>query len=144
MVSIEPVNIHFSIPATDPLGREAVLGKLRFMPDRVALSWRLKGNVFRGGKSEMLTIDLPYGQIDHVELVKKWFRIRSLVLRIADPSLVKDIPGVDMGKMVLEIDDRSRQEAKKLAGLIDFKRSMFILDEHETRLASMRDSLDDS
>lgn len=138
MFSIDPVNIHFSIPATDPLDREAVLGKLRFMPDRVALSWRLKGNVFRGGKSEMITIDLPYGEIDHVELVKKWFRVRQIILRIANPELVKNIPGVDMGKMVLEIDRRSRQEAKKLSGLIDFKRSIFILDEHETRLKAMR------
>ena len=43
-----------------------------------------------------------------------------------------------MGKMVLHIDDRSREEAKKLADLIDFKRSMFILDEHETRLKAMK------
>ena len=138
MISIEPVNIHFSIPAADPLGRQAVLGKLRFLPERVALSWRLKGNVFRGGKSEMVTIDLPYGEIDHVELVKKWFRVRQIVLRIASPELVQDIPGVDMGKMTLDIDGRSRKEAKKLTGLIDFKRSMFILDEHEKRLKAMR------
>lgn len=138
MISIEPVNIHFSIPAADPLGKQAVLGKLRFMPQHVALSWRLKGSVFKGGKSEMLTIELLYGEIDHVELVKKWFRIRLLVLRIADPERVKGIPGVDMGKMVLHIDQRSRQEAKKLLGLIDFRKSMFILDEHEARLKSMR------
>lgn len=138
MISIEPVNIHFSIPAADPLGRQAVLGKLRFLPERVALSWRLKGNVFRGGKSEMVTIDLPYGEIDHVELVKKWFRVRQIILRIANPKLVQEIPGVDMGKMVLDIDGRSRKEAKKLVGLIDFKRSIFILDEHENRLEAMR------
>jgi len=139
MISIEPVNIHFSIPAADPLGREAVLGKLRFMPDRVALSWRLEGNVFRGGKGDMVTVDLPYGEIDHVELVKKWWRIRQIVLRISNPELVKNIPGVDMGKMTLDIDARSRQEAKKLVSLIDFKRSLFILDEHEARLKAMRE-----
>ena len=138
MISIEPVNIHFSIPASDPLGRQAVLGKLRFMPECVALSWRLKGNVFRGGKSEMITIDLPYGEIEHVELIKKWFRVRQIILRIANPELVQDIPGVDMGKMTLQIDERSRQEAKKLNGLIDFKRSIFILDDHEKRLKAMR------
>jgi hypothetical protein len=138
MISIEPVNIHFSIPASDPLGRQAVLGKLRFMPELVTLSWRLKGNVFRGGKSEMITIDLPYGEIEHVALVKKWFRVRQIVLRIATPELVQDIPGVDMGKMTLDIDDRSREEAKKLIGLIDFKRSIFILDDHEKRLKTMR------
>ena len=78
------------------------------------------------------------GEIEHVELVKKWFRIRHIVLRIANPELVKDIPGVTMGKMTLHIDDRSRAEAKKLAALIDFKRSMFILDEHEDRLKAMK------
>lgn len=138
MVSIEPVSIHFSIPATDPLGREAVLGKLRFLPELVVLSWRLKGNVFRGGKGEMIKIELPYGEIEHVELVKKWFRIRRIVLRVANPERVAEIPGVDMGKMVLEIDQRSRGEAKKLASLIDFKRSIFLLEEHEDRLRSMR------
>ena len=87
----------------------------------------------------MTTIDLPYGEIEHVELVKKWFKIRRLVLRIENPELVKEIPGVDMGKMSLHIDDRSREEAKKLSNLIDFKRSMFILDAHDQRLKSMRE-----
>ncbi len=139
MISIEPVNIHFRIPATDPLGRQEVLGKLRFLPEYVGLSWRMKGNVFKGGKGEMINIDLPYGEIEHVELIKKWFKIRRIVLRISNPELVQDIPGVDMGKMVLHIDDRSRDEAKKLTGIIDFKRSMFILDDHEERLKAMRE-----
>ena len=139
MISIDPVNIHFNIPATDPLGREEVLGKLRFLPEYVALSWRMKGSVFKGGKGEMITIELPYGEIEHVELIKKWFRIRQLVLRVETPELVKDIPGVDMGKMVLHIDKKSREEAQKLSDLIDFKRSIFILDEHDKRLKSIRD-----
>ncbi|MGB0990877.1 MAG: hypothetical protein ACPG32_00230 [Akkermansiaceae bacterium] len=139
MISIDPVNIHFHIPATDPLGREEVLGKLRFLPDHVALSWRLKGNVFQGGKGEMTSIDLPYGEIEHVELVKKWFKIRRIILRISDPELVKEIPGVEMGKMTLHIDARSREEAKKLRSLIDFKRSVFVLDEHEKRLKAMKE-----
>ena len=138
MLFIDPVNIHFRIPATDPLGRQEVLGKLRFLPEYVALSWRMKGSVFTGGKGEMTTIHLSYGEIQHVELVKKWFKIRYIILRISNPELVKDIPGVDMGKMVLHIDDRSRREAAKLVDLIDFKRSIFILDEHENRLKSMK------
>ncbi|MCP5535127.1 MAG: hypothetical protein H7A51_02710 [Akkermansiaceae bacterium] len=140
MISIDPVSIHFHIPATDPLGKDEVFGKLRFLPEHVSLSWRMKGSVFKGGMGEMTTIDLPYGEIEHVELVKKWFKVRRIVLRISNPVLVKDIPGVDMGKMVLHIDDRSRQEARKLTGLIDFKRSMFILDDHEQRLKAMRES----
>ena len=41
--------------------------------------------------------------------------------------------------MNLEIDARSREEAMKLGGIIDFKRSVFLLDEQEKRLAAMDD-----
>lgn len=139
MISIDPVHIQFRIPAQDPLGREEVLGKIRFLPDHVEINWRLKGNVFIGGKGEMKTIDVSYGDIEHVELVKKWWKLRHLVLRISNPALVKEIPGVELGKMTLEIDERSRDEAQKLNSIIDFKRSVFLLDEHELRLAAMND-----
>ena len=135
----EPVHISFHIPATDPLGREHLMGKLRFLPDHVELSWRMKGNVFSGGKGEMQIIDLPYGEIEHVELVKKWFKIRRIIFRVSDPKLIGDIPASEMGKLTMEIDERSREEAKKLHGLIDFKRSIFLLDAQEERLKAMRD-----
>lgn len=139
MLGIDPVNIQFNIPASDPLGREEVVGKVRFLPDHVEIAWRLKGNVFIGGKGELHTICIPYGEVEHVELQKKWWKLRNIVLRIADPVLVKEIPGVEMGKMTLEIDERSREEAQKLESLIDFKRSVFLLDEQTKRLTSMRD-----
>jgi hypothetical protein len=139
MILAEPLSIHFFIPAKDPLGRNEVRGKLRFLPELVELHWRLKGNVFRGGEGEMKTIELPYGQIESVELVKRWWRVRQLVLRVDDPTLVAGIPGVDMGKMVLEIDEKSRGDAPKLSSLIDFRRSIFLLDEQTERLKAMRE-----
>ena len=135
MLSFDPVHIHFHIPATDPLGKEEVLGKLRFLAEQIEIDWRLRGSVFTGGKGELATITIPYTEVEHVELVKRWFKIRRLIFRISTPALVKDIPGVDMGKMVLEIDDRSREEAKKLRPLIDFNKSIFLLDAHDRRLA---------
>lgn len=137
----EPVSINFRCPPVDPLGREEVIGKLRFLPDQVDLSWQLTGNVFTGGKSEMVTISLPYGEIEHVELVKKWWKVRRLVFRVSDPQLLGDIPVAEMGKISMEIDKRSRQEAEKLDSLIDFKRSIFLLDSQEKRLAAMRADL---
>ncbi|MDB4499092.1 hypothetical protein N9213_01540, partial [Akkermansiaceae bacterium] len=108
-------------------------------PDHVELSWRLKGNVFSGGKGEMKVIDLPYGEIEHVDLIKKWFKIRRIVFRVSDPKLLGEIPAAEMGKLTMLIDERSREEVKKLHGLIDFKRSIFLLDAQEERLKAMRD-----
>lgn len=140
MIQTEPIHINFNCPATDPLGREFMMGKLRFLPEYVELSWRMKGNVFTGGKTDMNTIDLPYGEIEHVELVKKWWKIRKIIFRVSDPKLLKDVPASEMGKLTMEIDERSREEAKKLDSLIDFKRSIFLLDAQEERLKAMRES----
>lgn len=41
-----------------------------------------------------------------------------------------------MGKMILNIDARSRSEAKKLRPLIDYNRSVFLLDEFEKKFGS--------
>ncbi|MFD2277591.1 hypothetical protein ACFSQZ_14055 [Rubritalea spongiae] len=141
MLSNDPISIQFRIPASDHLGKNEVEGKVRFLPDSVELDWRLKGNVFRGGQLEVETVSLSYGDIEHVELKKRWWKLRSIILRISDPTLVEQIPGVEMGKMGLEIDDRSRDEAKKLESLIDFKRSIFLVDEQTRRLEAMSNEI---
>jgi len=52
---IDPVNIYFTIPATDPLGKNTVIGKIRFLSDHVELSWRMQGSVF----DPQLVKDIP-------------------------------------------------------------------------------------
>lgn len=141
MMLTEPVTITFECPATDPLGKNHIVGKLRFLPDEVELSWQLKGNVFTGSKNEMASISLSYGDIEEVELVTRWWKIRKLIFRVTDPKLLGEIPVAEMGKLEMEIDARSREEAKKLESLIDFKRSTFLLDAQEKRLQAMREEL---
>jgi hypothetical protein len=141
MLTNEPISIQFRIPATDHLGKNEVEGKIRFLADSVELDWRLKGNVFRGGQQEVETIPLNYGEIEHVELKKRWWKLSQIILRISNPALVEAIPSVEMGKMTLEIDTRSRDEAKKLASLIDFKRSIFLVDQQTKRLEAMSKEL---
>jgi len=141
VLDLDPVSIQFEIPASDHLGKDSVEGKVRFMPDHVDIDWRLKGNVFRGGNEEVKNIKLPYSEIEHVEIRKAWWRVRDIILRISNPSLVQEIPGVEMGKMTLIIDKRSRDEAKKLNSLIDFKRSNFLLDEQTKRLEAITKDL---
>lgn len=134
MLDSEYLSIWFSIPAPDPLGRDEVMGKLRFMPEVIELHWRLKGNVFRQSESAMQTITLPYQEIEAVELHKKWWKLRSITLRIGNPSLIAAIPAAEMGKITMDIDERSALDAKKLTTMIDFRRSIFLLDESTSRL----------
>ncbi len=75
MMLTNPVNISFQIPPADSLAREEILGKLRFLSDHVELSWRLKGNVFSGGKGKMQVIDLLYGFAQNPREVTSTFSI---------------------------------------------------------------------
>lgn len=139
MILIDPVSINFTIPATDHLGKNAVVGKVRFLADRVELNSRYKGNVFRGEEEKLVTIELPYSEIENVEVIKGWFGIKRIILSIGDPQKVKELPGILMGKLEMYVEKASKKEAKKLKHLVDFKRSEFILDAHEDRLKAIRE-----
>lgn len=139
MIDSDPIHLHFAIPATDHLGREDVQGQLCFHAEHIDLHWRLKGNVFTGGPSEMNQIKIPYPAVEEVSLRRRWFRSAELTLRLGDPSLISEIPGVEVGKMTLLIDAKAKVEIGKLNDLIDFRRSIFLLDETTERLASMRE-----
>jgi len=128
------INLSFRIPAKDPLGREEVLGKLRFLPKTCELHWQNTGNVFRGGKGEMQVITIPYGEIQEVELKKKFLRPAIFSCLISDPSLIKDIPGVDMGNLSFEIDKKSAKELDRLQGYIDYKQSTFLFEMNDSYL----------
>lgn len=135
----EPINLTFRIPPTDPLGREEVLGKLRFLPKHVELHWRLGENVFRGGKGELKLIEIPYNQVDDVELEKKWLRPTRFSFHVSNPELVKDIPSVDMGNISFEIDKKSAKDLERLKSFIDFKQSLFLFEKTDSYLKDLKE-----
>ena len=139
MLGSDPINLHFHIPATDHLGREEVQGQLHFQADHIDLHWRLKGNVFTGGAGEMSHITIPYPSVAEVTMKQRWFRPIELIIRLDQPELVTDIPGVEVGRMTLLIDAQSKEAVKKVHNLIDYRRSLFQLDETNKRLDAMRD-----
>lgn len=136
---IDEISINFTIPATDPLGKNAVVGKVRFLADKVEINSRYQGNVFRGGEEKLVSVDLTYADVEKAEVVSGWFRVKKLVLHVGNPDLVKELPGMLMGKLEMHIEKNSGEEAKKLKNIIDYKRSEFILDSHEARLQAMRE-----
>lgn len=138
VIGAEPINLHFSIPATDHLGKEEVQGQLRFHSEHIDLHWRVKGNVFTGGQGEMKLIEIPYSAVAEVSLKRKWFRPAELTLRLETPTLVAEIPGIEVGRLILLVDTKSKESVKKLHELIDYRRSIFLLDETNKRLEAMR------
>ena len=132
-----PINLDFILPAMDPLGREQVEGKLRFLPDRCELHWALSANVFRGGKGEHAVIVLPYGEIQEVALQRRWLRATRMSFRVNNPVLVREVPGIVMGHMTFEIDKRSQVEVKRLQAYIDFKRSLFLFQQTDAYLQDL-------
>ncbi|MDP0490296.1 MAG: hypothetical protein Q7Q71_04515 [Verrucomicrobiota bacterium JB023] len=138
MLDTDPISLHFTIPATDHLGRETVQGHLRFHAEHIDLHWRLKGNVFTKGPGDMTLIEIPYSRVTRVDLQKRWFRPPLLVLHVDEPTLVQEIPGIELGQMKLEVDPDSRLEVKKLNDFIDFRRSLFLLDETNERLLNLK------
>ena len=138
MLGSEPISLHFNIPASDHLGREEVQGQLRFHADHIDLHWRLKGNVFTGGAGEMKLIEIPYPAVAEVTMKRRWFRPSELTLRLDSPELVAEVPGIEVGKMTLHIEPQSKEALGKVHDLIDYRRSMFVLDETNKRLDAMR------
>ena len=134
----QPINLEFVIPAADPLGREEVAGKLRFLPQGCELHWALTANVFRGGKGEHQVIHLPYNEIDEVELQKKWLRPTKISFHVSNPELIKDIPGVVMGNLTFEIEKRSKEDLERLKSFIDFKQSLFLFEQNDAYLKEMK------
>ena len=134
----EAINLGFRIPATDPLGREEVVGKMRFLPEICELHWRLATNVFRGGKGEHQVIKLPYGEIDDVELEKKWLRPARISFHVSDPELLKEIPSVEMGKLTFEIEKKSAKDLERLKSYIDFKQSLFLFEKTNSYIQELK------
>ncbi len=133
------INLSFRIEATDPLGREEVIGKLRFLPEICELHWRLSSNVFRGGKGTHQIINIPYSDIGGVDLQKRWLRPSKISLHINNPTLVKDIPNVEMGRLTFTVDKKSTEELNRLKSYIDFKQSIFIFQQADDRLDQLKE-----
>lgn len=87
----------------------------------------------------MKLIEIPYPSVAEVGMKRRWFRPAELTLRLEDPELVADIPGIEVGRMVLLIDPKFKAEVNKVHDLIDYRRSVFLLDETNKRLESLRE-----
>lgn len=86
----------------------------------------------------MQLIEVPYSTVAEVSMKRRWFRPAELTLRLENPQLVAEIPGTEVGRMTLLIEPKFKEAVNKVHDLIDYRRSIFLLDETNKRLESMR------
>ncbi|MBP7948358.1 MAG: hypothetical protein KA004_01795 [Verrucomicrobiales bacterium] len=123
MILIDDSAIYFEIPARDSLGRDAVTGKLRGTQEKVYFHWRLKDRTFRKLEGDMKTVEMNYEDVESVRYrTTIGFLNPRLIFQVADPHLLEEVPGVAVGRAVLLLEKRSRQDAKKFIKLVEFKK----------------------
>ena len=140
-MQIEPISIPFDIPATDPMGKEHVEGKIRGEDDRVLLHWKIRERTFTKGTHKLHEIDLAYHEIHEVSFEKKfWSRKCELHFRVLDPVVLEGMPGVHVGRCVFEIEKEARRDAERLAKFLEYKVSEYRREQSEARLSSLDDT----
>ena len=137
----DEISIDFRNPATDSLGHEGVQGKLRCQRDEVELQFDQDDRAFR--KIPGVVRRIPYGEVESVEYVDRWFRRKLLIFKTKSPDYLDGFPGGEVGKVTLQVCRQSRKNASRLASLLEFKQSEAHLSESAERLDKARSALDD-
>ena len=129
----------FDIPAVDPLGKLAVTGKFRALEEQVILHWKLKDRTFTQASNSMRTIEMTYDDIEEASVAAGWwwFSKKTLTVRIKDPRLVEEVPGVTMGKLELELPGNSVTPARKFVAMLDYRMSEAAMEKRQDRLKDL-------
>ena len=130
----DELSIDFENLATDALGYEHVLGKLRCLREGMELYFDEKDRAFR--ETPPVERCFPHFQVDSIEVRKRWFRKMDLILRTKDPALLEGFPGGEVGCVTLQVKRRSRKDAERMASLVAYYKS-------EADLAASQDRLND-
>ena len=134
----EQVSFDFEIPATDALGRLHLAGKLRALEEKVLLHWKIKDRTFTRSKNSLKTVEMTYDDIEEAEIKSRlWFFKPYLSLRIKDPRIVEEVPGVKMGRIELNLPSKARKDAKKFVSMIDFRMTQKEMENRDKRLKEL-------
>lgn len=132
MSIFDELSVSFENPATDAMGYDVVEGQLLCREDEVILQFKQKDRAFR--KNEIETSSFTYNEIEVVEFHGGWFKPKRLVLRTSSPEKLASFPGAGVGSVELIIKPDAVSQAKKVSGLVDFRKSESRLAESEARI----------
>ncbi len=90
--------------------------------DRLRLQFQIQDSLVGVIKSDVGQIDIPLADVASVELENSWFGlVTELVIQVTRIDLVKSLPGMTQGRLVLKVARKDRRAAanfaRELAGL---------------------------
>ncbi len=128
----DELSVSFENPAGDAMGYDAVEGKLLCQASEVILQFKQKDRAFR--KNPIQSLRFAYREIEAVEFVSRWFQPKRLTFRTVSADKLEGFPGSNIGSADLYLAKDSLTDAKRVSGLIDYKKSEIRLAESESRL----------
>ncbi|MDF1826480.1 MAG: hypothetical protein P1U68_17680 [Verrucomicrobiales bacterium] len=134
MSIFDELSVSFENPATDAMGYDVVEGQLLCRSDELVLQFKQKDRAFR--KNPIQSVAFSYSEIEGVEFHGGWFKPKRLVLRTDSPEKLSGFPGAGVGSVELFVQPESVPGAKKVFGIVDFRKS-------ENRLAASEARLND-
>jgi hypothetical protein len=111
-MSFKSRSVPFEIPNVNH-GFVVVKGLFRFETDHVVLEFDERDGFVGMVKSDLKEKRIPFGEIESMEFVKKWFRTRIIIAGRSMKSF-HDIPGAEQGRVTLKIKQKDRKLAEKV------------------------------
>ncbi|MDF1656642.1 MAG: hypothetical protein P1U58_03460 [Verrucomicrobiales bacterium] len=133
----DELSVSFENPAGDAMGYDIVEGKLICQATEVVIQFKQKDRAFR--KNPIQSAKFGYREIESINYVSRWFQPKRLIFSIYEAAKLDSFPGAGIGSVDLYVAKESLSEAKRVANLIDYKKSEIRLAESES-LLRRRDS----
>lgn len=128
---LQPVQITFTIPATDTLGMKKGEGLLAYDGETISIEIQEKDAFLGVYKSEVQTYEIPPDAINSISFKKKFFSAQ-LIIQANSMKKFEHIPGIQQGKLTLKIAKKEAEKAKRLQSMVNLSLS-------EQRLRDMED-----
>lgn len=134
----DEISIFFKNPATDPLGKLAVEGKLLCTEENVVLRYKQLDRAFK--KNEPEKIEFSYAEIESMTYRSKFLGPKILTVCTRGTDKLKSVPGAEVAQIELHVLKESRDEAERIADYVEYRQSEAYLRERDESLSKERNS----
>lgn len=117
------------------MGYDLVEGSLLCGHEELTLSFKQRDRAFR--KNPLLSVTFAYAEIESIQFLSKWFQPKRIVLRTITTEKLEEFPGARVGEVELFVRKESIPQAKRVAELVEFRKSEARLEKAEMRIGRL-------